>query len=173
MSFLEKLQREAGKTPRQHTPTPREELDSLFDDAVKMALRLIEKHGCHFPFGMAISIDGERVNVAADDREMQDIEILFENIRRRIMDGIRQGQFRAIALAKNVAFRRAQNEPPTQSIQVTLDHREANACTCYLPYQIAQGRIITGELFATEPLERFFLDKAKFIVGLDGNIRGR
>lgn len=173
MSFLKKLQRESGKTSRTHPPTPRDELDALFDDAVKMAIRLIEKHGSHFPFGMVVSVYNERANIAADDRNVRDSEILFQSVRERIIAGVRNEQFRAVALAKNVAFRRAPNEAPTQAIQVTLDHQEAAASTCYLPYKIVEGRIITCEVLATEPLERFFHDKAKFIVGFDGTIRSR
>ena len=49
------------------------------------------------------------------------------------------------------------------AIQVTVDHLRDRACTCYLPYRIIDGRVVTDELFATEPVERLFTDKTTFI----------
>lgn len=65
-------------------------------------------------------------------------------------------RYRAVALARNVEYRSAHDGSPTDAVQVTLDHKEGPAVTCYLPYQLVQGRVIPGELFAVQPQERFF-----------------
>ncbi len=135
---------------------PEDELNGLLNEAIKMALRLTEKHGCHVPFGMVISTVGERIDIAADDTEVRDVDVLFETVRRRILDGVRDNQFRAIALVNNVSFRLRPGDTPTDAVQIMLDHERGRASTCYLPYHIVDNRVFPAEIFATEAIERFF-----------------
>jgi hypothetical protein len=141
---------------------------------MKMALRLIEAHGHHFPFCVAITTDGERTNFAADDREVGDADVLVDVVRRSVLTAIRGGQLRAVALAKNVRYHLATDAAPREAVQVTLDHlREARGWTCYLPYRIIDGRVVPDEVLATEPVEVLFADKATFLAGSNGEVRTR
>ena len=65
-----------------------------------MALQLIAKHGSHFPFAMIVTPGGKRANIAADDTEVRDREILFATVREELSKTIRQGGVRAFALAQ-------------------------------------------------------------------------
>lgn len=136
--------------------TPKDELNSLLDNAIGMAIRLVEKHGSHIPFCMAITTAGEYINIAADDTGLPGTDALLAGVREHITDALREGRYRAIALARNVEYRSAQDGSRTDAVQVTLDHVEGSPVTCYLPYLLAQGRVVPGELFAIAPEERFF-----------------
>lgn len=174
MAFLDKLKRKAQEPDSLRPPTPREECDALLDEAMKMALRLVEAHGRHFPFCLAITSAGERTSFAADDREVQDGDVLFDAIRQRVLTAIRDRQLRAAALVKNVHYHLAKDAAPREAVQVTLDHlREARGCTCYLPYRMIDGRVVPDEVFATDPVEVLFTDKATFVAGSDGDVRTR
>lgn len=137
--------------------TPKEELNSLLNDAIGMAIRLVEKHGSHFPFCMAITTSGERTSIAADDSNLPGADALLAGIRQHLSDASREKRYRAIALARNVEYRSAPDGLRTDAVQVTLDHQQGSPVTCYLPYQMAQGKVVPGELFAVQAEERFFL----------------
>jgi hypothetical protein len=136
--------------------TPQDELNSLLNDAIGMAIKLAEKHGSHIPVCMAISTSGERIDIAADDSAMRGTDALLAGVRQHITDGVRQRQYRAVALARNVEYRSARDGSPTDAIQITLDHKDGLPVTCYLPYQLTQGRVVPGELFAVQAVETFF-----------------
>lgn len=136
--------------------SPKDELNSLLNDAIGMALRLVEKHGSHIPFCMAVTTAGERVNIAADDSAMPGADALLAGVRQHIADALRERRYRAVALARNVKYRSARDGARTDAVQVTLDHEQGSPVTCYLPYQLAHGRVVPGELFAVNPEERFF-----------------
>src|SRR5437763_4950511 len=133
-----------------------------------MALRLIETHGSHIPFCLTITTAGERTNIAADDIEIRDADVLFESVRQHVLTAIRDRQVRAVALAKNVRYHRTDDLTPRESIQVTVDHLHYRACTCYLPYRIIDGRVVPEELFTTDPVQRLFTDKATSLAGSHG-----
>jgi hypothetical protein len=173
MAFLDKLRRMAQEPQAPHAPTPREECDALLDEAIKMALQLIAANGNHIPFFLALDAAGKRTTIAPDDTQIRDPDVLFESIRQHILAAIRDKQLRAVALARNVRYHRSDDPTPWESIQVTLDHLKDKACTCYLRYQIVDGQVVPGELFATDPVEKFFTDKATFIAGSDGAVHTR
>src|SRR6266403_2054348 len=104
MAFLDKLKKKVQEPAPPRPPTPREECDMLLDEAIKMALRLVEAHGHHFPFCLAITVAGERTNFAADDREISDGDLLFETVRQSVLKAIRDRQLKAVALVKNVHY---------------------------------------------------------------------
>lgn len=129
----------------------------MLNDVIDMASKLIEKHGAHMPFAMVVTSSGERVNVAPDDSEIRDPQILFDLVRDEVKAGARDGSFRAIAIARNIEYVSAETMAKTDAIQITLDHVEDSAVTCYLPYaQVASGDYLPGTLFATDPDDTFF-----------------
>jgi hypothetical protein len=169
MAFLDKLKRKTQEPEPHRATTPREECDTLLNEATKMALRLVEAHGHHFPFCLAVTATGERTNFAADDREVRDPDVLFETVRQSVLTAIRNRQLRAVALVKNVRYHHADESTPRDAVQITLDHlREDRGCTCYLPYRLIDGRVVPEELFATDPVEAFFTDRATFLAGSEG-----
>jgi hypothetical protein len=137
--------------------TPKEELDSLLNDAIGMAFRLIGKHGNHIPFCMAVTISGERTSIAANDSELPGAEALLAGVRQHITEAVREKRYRAIALARNVEYCSALDGSPTDAVQITLDHERGEAVTCYLPYRLSHSRVLPGEIFAVRPEERFFV----------------
>jgi hypothetical protein len=136
--------------------------NSLLNDAIGMAIRLVEKHGSHIPFCMAVTTAGERTSIAADDSKMPGADALLAGIRQHITDALRDKRYRAIALARNVEYRSARDGSRTDAVQVILDHEQGSPVTCYLPYQLAQGRVVSGQLFAVQAEERFFAHAASY-----------
>lgn len=109
-----------------------------------------------FPFCLAISTSGERANIASDDSKMPGVDSLLAGIRQHITAAVHEKRCRAVALARNVEYRSARDGARTDAVQITLDHEEGSPVTCYLPYQLAQGKVLPGQLFAVQAEERFF-----------------
>src|SRR5438552_3431687 len=102
--------------------TAKDELNSLLNDAIRMALRLVEKHGSHIPFCIAVTTAGERISTAADDTGLPGADVLLTAVRQHIKDALRERRYRAIALARNVEYQSARDGLRTDAVQVTLDH---------------------------------------------------
>ena len=168
MAFLDKLKKLVQQAPAPAVVPTGEELNALLNKAIQMATRLIEAHGSHVPFCMAISTEGERVNVAVDDSNLSHADVLLESLRKHIADAVRNKKYRALVLARNVTYRSGANAKEVEAIQLTLDHLKDCPSTYYLPYRLVDGRVVLDELFATEPVEQFFLSKASFVAGQDG-----
>ena len=62
--------------------TPREELNALLNAAIEIGLKLIAKHGNHIPFAVTARMNGERLNIAADNTEVHDGAILGASLVR-------------------------------------------------------------------------------------------
>lgn len=133
----------------------KEEQNRLLNEAINMAFKLIERHGAHMPFGMAIRQNGERVNIAADDSETQQVDALAGAVLQELEAKCAQREFRAVVLAINITYRSAVDGSGVDAVQLDLDHLNGKPVTCMLPYRIENG-VIPGELFAIEPKRRFF-----------------
>lgn len=137
-------------------PSPRAELDSLLDAAMRKALRLVQEGVSHLPFALAITTAGEQVEITGDVGDAADPQACHERILQRIAEAIAAGRYRALALARNIELTHTVSGRRTDAVQVTLDHVAGPAVTCTMPYDLRLGRLSTGELVATAPVARFF-----------------
>jgi len=137
--------------------TPRDEQNGLLSEAIGMALKLTAEHGSHFPFCMAITGEGERLNIAADDTAVSGYDALLGLVQQQVRAAIADHQLRAVAVARHVTLRAGPVQAGTEAVQITLDHLQDSASTCYLPYTVVDGQIEPGELFATEPVDVYFV----------------
>jgi hypothetical protein len=135
---------------------PKDELNALLNAAIEMALHLIQRHGSHIPFAMTVSNDGRRTDIGADNTHVSDGTILYDTVRQEVTKVIQQNTIRALVIARNIHFRRADTGQETDAIELRLDHISGEPVTCYLPYRFLKGRYHPEELFAIEEAERFF-----------------
>ena len=140
------------------TITPREELNGLLNTAIELGLKLIAKHGNHIPFAIAIRVNGERLNIAADDTKVHDGSALAQTVLQDVRGLIAKQELRAVAFARNIDCQTAVDRSKVDAIEVDLDHLEDRPVTCMLPYKIGNGgEPVPDEVFAIEPREQFFL----------------
>ncbi|THD02728.1 hypothetical protein B1810_12435 [Panacagrimonas perspica] len=140
--------------------TPRDETNGLLNEAIEMALKLTAEHGSNFPFCMAVTVKGERLNIAADDTAVSGYDALLALVQQQVRSAIADKQLRAVAVARHVTLRAGPVKAGTEAIQITLDHLQDSASTCYLPYSVSDGQIEPGELFATDPVDTYFSKEA-------------
>ncbi len=127
----------------------RDELNTLFDRSIQVALHLVEKHGSHMPFAVGLTTDGEIQNIAADDSDLPGAEALHEWLVDYVEKAISIGHFRAIAIARNIELT-SKEGVTSDAVEVTLDHLNDDAVVCYLPYRLDAGGISVGQVSAAE-----------------------
>jgi hypothetical protein len=131
----------------------RVEANQVLNAAIEMALKLLATHEDFIPFGIAVSISGEHQNVVADDTLTSDRKVLSDTVRNALREGCDKFKYRTIALAQCVVVK---GTPDSNAIQVTVDQGIGQNVTCYLPFSRKNGELVPGELYATEPIERFY-----------------
>ena len=137
--------------------TAKDEMSMLLNDAIEMASHLIQKHGTHIPFAMAIDAQNERIDIAVDDTSMPSVDQLINDLLKAVRQGCDDKKYRVIAYANNVNYKSASDSADVDAIQITIDHIDDAAITCYLPYTFGSDQAFQpGELFATEPQLTFF-----------------
>lgn len=153
---INRIEREPAPSPTSTANSGQQELDSLLNDALHMALQLVAKHGSFIPFAMIVTPAGKRANIAADNSIVHDAEVLFVIVRADLIKTIQQQGARSFALARMVRYDRRDTGQNSSAVQVQLEHIDGTSVTCYLPYETSDGQPIPGEVFATDSTEKLF-----------------
>jgi hypothetical protein len=139
--------------------TPRDELNALLDAAMRQALRQVQEQGKHAPFALAVTTDGEQVSIDADGQSLPDPQARHAWITAQLAEAIATGRYRAIAVTRNISLTHNNSGKQTEAVEVTLDHRDDQAVTCYLPYEFRRGQVSTAQIMATAATTSFFPGK--------------
>lgn len=106
-----------------------EDLDGLLDAALGFARQELDTHGEFFPYGAAVSVDGQVRMVAADpeDHERPASVELLEKCR----EGLRRDResLRAVAIVSDVRL-----EGGGDAVRIELEHAEGASMAVFLPY---------------------------------------
>src|SRR5689334_8094288 len=117
MAFLDKLKKLVQQAPVTAVNLPREELNTLLNAAIEMATKLIEAHGNHIPFCIAITPNGERVSVAVDDSTGLSTDAMVDSLRKQVAESVRENKYRALVFAKNVTCRLGSDGQEADAVQ--------------------------------------------------------
>lgn len=140
--------------------TARDELNALLDTAMRQALRQVQEQGRHAPFALAVTTDGEQINIDADAQPLPDPHARHAWITARLAEAVAAGRYRAVAVARNISLRHTTSGKQTEAVEVTLDHRDDQAVTCYMPYEFRRGQVSTAQIMATAAPSPFFTKRA-------------
>jgi hypothetical protein len=136
--------------------TPREELNTLLDTAMRQALRQVQVQGKHECFALGIDMHGEQVSIGADEPTLLDPHTRHARISARVAELIAADQVRAVAVVRNISLTHTPTGKQADAIEVVLDHRDDTAIRCYMPYEFRKGKFNTAQLVATAAPERLF-----------------
>lgn len=105
-----------------------DDLDGLLNDALPFAQQMLEKNGEFYPYGRALTLDGEGIALGGwtgDDRPAS------QEVLSVLLDGVRHNtaNVRAVALVADV---RANGG---DAIRVELEHREHVSITILLAFK--------------------------------------
>ena len=107
------------------------DLDRLLNTALQFADEMLRRHGEFYPYGAAITREGEEQVFAADTTETEDpnpSEVLSSLVSGMSAES---NELRAAALVSDVTSEK------TDAIMVHLEHADSMAITVLLPYRFA------------------------------------
>jgi hypothetical protein len=139
-------------------PASRDDLDTLVDPVLRYAQHLLEKQGSFSPFGADLSSPGEvRLDAPYDGDEHPDSIALIRLLKVALKAKAQAGEIRASGICSTVRVRPSDGGEPADAICVALEHRDGEAVTALLPYQIRRrllgSKVSYGDLTA-EPSDR-------------------
>jgi len=130
-------------------PRPNADMDTLLAEGIRLATHFLDRGGGFFPFGVALTTDGEVHHIPGYTGEEQpDAEEQIADAEQALREQAAAGKVRATALVSDVRIRRPETAEPADAIRVQLEHIRGRPVTCYLLYTLEGGKLVRGELFA-------------------------
>jgi hypothetical protein len=129
----------------------RPDLDSLLNALLPFAKRMLAKHGEFFPFGAALSREGEvrlvQPWVGSEHPPSADVlDVLRAGLRDRALNS----KIRAAGICVDARVQPEGSAEKTDAIQVILEHSDGEAIDVFLPYRRGLlGKLHFGDIFAT------------------------
>jgi hypothetical protein len=130
-------------------PRPNADMGTLLAEGIRAATHFLGKSATFFPFAVALTTEGQIHHLPGHTGEEQpDAAELIAGAEQALRQLAAAGTVRATALVSDVRIRRAEAAEPADAIRVQLEHARRRPVTCYLPYALADGKVVRGELFA-------------------------
>jgi hypothetical protein len=129
--------------------TPKAECENLMNATLPFAEQMLQKHGEFFPYGSALKGNGEIVSVAGyDGRELPPSNDIIRLLKQGFVQGAKSGEYKASALVYDVKVTLPSSGQKSDAIAVSLNHRESYSVVVFFPYQLKNGKLTHGEVFA-------------------------
>ena len=125
--------------------------ETLMNEVLGVAKRMLREHGEFFPYGGAMEPTGEIVSVSGyDGREQPPSADIIRLIRGAFVDAAAAGTYKATALVYDVRVTSRASGVKSDAIAVALDHRDQYSVVVFFPYQLVNGELRFGEVFAQQ-----------------------
>ena len=128
---------------------PKADCESLLNAVLPFAQQMLDRHGEFYPYGGAMTTDGQITSVAAyDSREHAASTDVIEFVKSAFVAGAREGKYRATALVYDVRVTLPSDGKKSDAIAVSLNHRSHNSVTVLFPYTIENAKAVIGPAVA-------------------------
>jgi len=124
------------------------ESQELMDAVLPIAEKLLTEHGEFFPYGGAMTPEGQIVDVAAyDGNERPPSSEVINMLQKAFQTAAKNKDYKATALVYDVRVQLANGEP-SDAIAIALDHESGYSVVVLLPYTLNGGQLQYGEISA-------------------------
>ena len=116
----------------------REDLEALLNAAIDVATDVLASSTEFLPFALAMQEeDGEIFHLESDETDAgADHELILAALTGGLREAAAEGRWRAVARVADVTVEDEDGEPMSSAIHIMLEHRNAEAITCSVPYAI-------------------------------------
>jgi hypothetical protein len=112
---------------------------------------MLTTHGAFNPFGAAMRANGQIVSMAGyDDNEHPQSTSAIALMKAGFVEGARRSEYKATALVYAVRVKLPSTEEKSDAIAVSLNHRDNYSAVLLFPYEINDGELSLGAVFAQE-----------------------
>lgn len=127
------------------------EAEELVNAVLPHAESMLIAHGEFFPFGGAMTVDGDITELAVGE-EFRDspVEEIVDALKQRLRSGAESSTFRATALVFPIQAQLPGASGETDAVAIALDHRANFSVLLFIPYALAEGAVEFGEAVAQQ-----------------------
>jgi hypothetical protein len=128
--------------------------------ALPLAEQMLQEHGEFFPYGAALKSIGGIASVAGyDGREQPPSNAIIRLLKEAFLQGANSGEYKATALVYDVKVTLPSSGQKSDAIAVSLNHRDNYSVIVLFPYQVKNGQLTFGEVFAQQGEKDIFPSK--------------
>jgi hypothetical protein len=125
------------------------DVEKIMNAMLPFAEQMLEKHGEFFPYGAAMTQDGEVVAVGSyDSREKPPSQDVINHLKKVLRSGAKAKKYKASAIFFDVRIVPPGTIDKTDAIAIALDHQDNYSVVIYIPYRSQSGKIQLGQAFA-------------------------
>ena len=146
-----------GPAEAQTVPSAKQDAEKLMNQYIGFAEEMLTKHGEFFPYGAAMKPSGEIVSVAVHDEvERPSSDTIITSLQNAFVSSAKSGEYKATALFFDARVEVPGSEAVSDAVVVALDHRDNYSVVVFFPYEVSDGRVLFGELFAQQGEDGIF-----------------
>ncbi len=133
------------------------EAEELVSAALPHAEGMLLAHGEFFPFGSAVTLDGDITQLAVDEEHREaSMEDVVEALKVKLRSGADTNTYRATALVFPIHTQLPDTDDETEAVAIALDHQANYSVVLIIPYVLADGAVEFGEAIAQQGEDDIF-----------------
>ena len=133
------------------------EAEELVSAVLPQAEGMLLAHGDFFPFGGAVTLDGEITQLAVDEEHRDSsIEDVIEKLKGKLRSGADTNTYRATALVFPIQAQLPGADDETEAVAIALDHQANYSVVLIIPYVLSDGAVEFGEAVAQQGEDDMF-----------------
>jgi hypothetical protein len=133
------------------------EAEELVSAVLPQAEGMLLAHGEFFPFGGAVTLDGEITQLAVDEEHRDSsIEDVIDELKGKLRSGADTNTYRATALVFPIQAQLPGADEETEAVAIALDHQANYSVVLIIPYVLSDGAVEFGEAVAQQGEDDMF-----------------
>jgi hypothetical protein len=133
------------------------EAEELVGAVLPHAEGMLLAHGEFFPFGGAVTLDGEFTQLAVDEEHRDSsMEDVIEALKGKLRSGADTNTYRATALVFPIQAQLPGADDETEAVAIALDHQANYSVVLIIPYVLSDGAVEFGEAVAQQGEDAVF-----------------
>ena len=133
------------------------EAEELVNVVLPHAEGMLSAHGEFFPFGGAMTLDGEIAQLAVGEEHRDaPLDLIVDELKSQLRSGAQSNAFRATALVFPIHAQLPGQDQETEAVAIALDHQANFSVVLIIPYVLAEGSVQFGEAIAQQGEHEIF-----------------
>jgi hypothetical protein len=133
------------------------EAEELVNAVLPHAEGMLIAHGEFFPFGGALTVDGELAEISvSEEHRHSPVEVIVEELKSGLRGGAGSKSYRATALVFPIQAELSDGADETEAVAIALDHQANFSVVLIIPYVLSDGAVEFGEAIAQEGEHEIF-----------------
>jgi len=130
--------------------SPKQEAELLMNAVLPFAEQMLRQHGEFYPYGGIMRPDGSIAPVGMQDptTDRPRSATVIETLRQELRARVERNEAKAAAIVFDVQVTPPGAGHKTDAIEVLVQHRDSYCAEVFFPYQLKNGQLSLGQVFA-------------------------